>query len=110
MWCTPFKVDGLSATEAASTAEKPARTSGSVTSAPCSLETPRMTAEWAEFPSWTRQGGPPRPAQAGREHLDLAAHLLQRGHVHQAVLEDRLVQHRHPLGLREQHHQGLLPG
>ena len=63
MWCTPFRVDGLSATEAASTAEKPARTSGSVTSAPRSLDTPRMTAEWAEFPSWKRQAGPPRQAE-----------------------------------------------
>jgi dTDP-4-dehydrorhamnose reductase len=30
-------------------------------------------------------------AEAGSEHLDLAAHLLQRGHVHETVLEYRFV-------------------
>src|SRR4051794_1995119 len=62
MWWTPRRVDGPSAAEAASTAEKPARTSGIVTSAPVSFETPRTTAEWTELLSWNRQAGPPRQA------------------------------------------------
>ena len=62
MWWMPRSTDGRSATAAASTAENPARTSGSVTSAPTSLDTPLMTAECTEFVSWKRHAGPPRQA------------------------------------------------
>src|ERR1700751_2930990 len=58
----PRSTDGRSATAAASTAENPARTSGSVTSAPRSLDTPLITAECTEFVSWNRPASPPRQA------------------------------------------------
>src|SRR4029077_4129583 len=58
----PRSTEGRSATAAASTAENPARTSGSVTSAPRSLDTPLITAECTEFVSWKRHAGPPRQA------------------------------------------------
>src|ERR1700749_4412035 len=58
----PRSTDGRSATAAASTAENPARTSGSVTSAPRSLDTPLITAECTEFASWNRHASPPRQA------------------------------------------------
>ena len=58
----PRSTEGRSATAAASTAENPARTSGSVTSAPRSLDTPLITAECTEFVSWNRHASPPRQA------------------------------------------------
>ena len=101
-WCTPRNRLGPSAAAAAITLENPARTSGISTSAPRSLDTPRTTAECRLLVSWKRQAG---PAQAAGEQGDLAAHLLQRRNVHEPVLVDRLVQHRHPLRLGEEHHQ-----
>jgi len=62
MWWMPRSTDGRSATAAASTAENPARTSGRVTSAPRSLDTPLITAEWTELVSWNRHADPPRQA------------------------------------------------
>ena len=56
----PRSSDGPSAPAAAMTDEKPARTSGIVTSAPCSLDTPRTTAECTALVSWNRHAGPPR--------------------------------------------------
>ncbi len=56
----PCRVDGPSAAAAAMTEENPARTSGMVTSAPWSFDTPRTTAECTADESWKRQAGPPR--------------------------------------------------
>ena len=56
----PCSIDGPSATAAAMTDENPARTSGIVTSAPRSFDTPRTTAECLALVSWNRQAGPPR--------------------------------------------------
>ncbi len=106
MCSTPCSTDGRSATEAASTAEKPARTSGSVDLGAAQLGDAPDHRRVHRVAVVEAAGG---TAEAGGEHLDLAAHLLQRGHVHQAVLEHRLVQHRHAVGLGEQHHQRLLP-
>ena len=102
----PWRVDGPSAAAAAITEENPARTSGMVTSAPCSFDTPRTTAECTADESWNRQAG---PAEAGVEQLDLAAHRLHRLDVAEPVLVDGLVQHRHAVGLGHEHDERRLP-
>ena len=102
----PLICDVPSAMAAAITDENPARTSGTSTLAPCSLETPLTMAECSGVGVVEAAG---LAAEAGGEQLDLGAHLLERRHVDEAVLVHRLVQHRHAVGLGEQHHQRRLP-
>ena len=98
----PVMVDGPSAMAAAMTEENPARTSGTSTVGAAQL---RDALDHGGVLGVGVVEAARLAAEAGGEQLDLGAHLLEGRHVDEAVLVHRLVEHRHAVGLGEQHHQ-----